>query len=380
MCFPNICFVDDLSDLEFPSAQTMTITITYEPVAWILRTVLGFIPLIINAFILYKEWMVRKSDKTEFINKYLKIYSISSIICSVIHALFAALYSFNVFCYFGLQLTVQSFALQMVFMGLYQLERLRYCFSNSQVHSNKGYPNYIFFIMYIIAILWSLYIVVYVWLTTTPYHCGINNKYQLVVEYSSMFSLYPFMTAIGTIVYILWDLTTLFLYILKVLSFKRYKTENKNIYNRIMSILNRILILTITYEIVGIGLIISFVMRSIGNIHQSSVNTVSSTTSGLCASSSLNISMYLMQEHNKYQYKQYLFTIYKFRLHYICCCCCKSIINDEMVIYSDENKEEKGQSAEKYDSSIWETRNLSVKINRIGADALELSVETTTNM
>lgn len=38
--------------------------------------------------------------------------------------------------------------LQVVFMGLYQLSRLHYCFTSSQLHSKKGYPKYAFFIMY----------------------------------------------------------------------------------------------------------------------------------------------------------------------------------------------------------------------------------------
>merc|ERR1719356_1716230 len=66
---------------------------------------------------------------------------------------------------------------QAVFMGFYQISKLYYCFSQNQIYSKKGYPNWLFIIMYIIGIFiflsgWSYpYFAV-----SLNLHCGINKK------------------------------------------------------------------------------------------------------------------------------------------------------------------------------------------------------------
>eukprot|EP01084_Bolivina_argentea_P059824 109283_1 len=64
---------------------------------------------------------------------------------------------------------------------------------------------------------------------------------------------------VNGIIYQLWDLYTLFLYARQVLSFRKIYTKDNNnkIYARIMSILQRILILTLFYEILWVYRVIA---------------------------------------------------------------------------------------------------------------------------
>eukprot|EP01084_Bolivina_argentea_P177549 307014_1 len=108
---------------------------------WVFITLTYFLTMIINVYILKKEWKKRQAKETPFITKSLQISSLLTIIFSVLPYFWGFLLYFNGFCYFANQMSV-SLYLQFNFMGLYQISRLHYCFAQSQVHSNKGYPNW----------------------------------------------------------------------------------------------------------------------------------------------------------------------------------------------------------------------------------------------
>ena len=158
------------------------------------------------------------------------------------------------------------FFLQTLFLGYYQLSRLYYCFANSQIHSNKGYSDAVFMIMYSTGLVITLFTTV-----TAPlfmnntggyinsqcgyreyqfYHIPIGDKYS---------SRYSILGSIGGLIMLLWDVTTYILYIHKIRIFVKYKGNDSNesaIKERILSTLYKITIITSFYEILClIGLI-----------------------------------------------------------------------------------------------------------------------------
>ena len=103
--------------------------------------------MIITGFIAHKEWQKRRAG-VNFTTKSLKIWSALCIFSGpLIGFCIFALY-FDGFCYFTWYFIGVTILYQPVFMGLYQLSRLYYCFANNQVYSNKGYPNWLFNIMF----------------------------------------------------------------------------------------------------------------------------------------------------------------------------------------------------------------------------------------
>ena len=95
--------------------------------------------------------------------------------------------------------------------------------------------------------------------------CGINNDYEYYKDdYTIVNKSLLNMVHVINIIYTFWDFGTLLLYICKVMSFKKYKSSKKTvIYNRIMSILIKIVILTILYQIFAVLWIIISIIEAI---------------------------------------------------------------------------------------------------------------------
>ena len=94
-----------------------------------------------------------------------------------------------------------------------------------------------------------------------------------------------------------------------------------------MSILYRMLILTIMYEIIIIfWLSIPIYWVIFGRTKL--INILYAITAGL-VSITVCYSMFLMQQHNDNEYKKFLNVLFKYNLYQICCCC-KSLVIYEM--------------------------------------------------
>ena len=161
-----------------------------------------------------------------------------------------------------------------------------------------------------------------------------------------------------------------------------------DIYNRIISILYRILILTLMYEIVIIFFIIVFIFTLFFLPKESSITYVLLIMMGGLSSISLCYSMFLMQQHNDYEYKKFLKILHNFYLHYICCCC-KSIIIYELEL--DLVKQIKNQQSVNANSNnvtgdknttkedtLDETNDASPKNIDTNINPYELSIQTAT--
>ena len=327
------------------------------PISWVPDVITDLIGAIFIWIILRHEIKNRKDIVNKFSTKSLQLSSLSCIVSCFIAYFVGFLKYFDGFCYFGRFVGNTCFGIQIISMGFYQLSRLHYCFSNSQIHSDKGYPKIVFIIMYIMGILllinWPfLQLGLGESSPALKSKCGINSKFQHdfdPVELLSVNDAFIWLIITG-IIYLIWDIITLLLYALKIRLFKTYKETQPIVYKRILSILYKIFTITLFYEIVTLLVII--LESSIGFFNDSFWSDLINDILFNLIPISICYSMYLMMEYNQQKYERFIKWIYYFKLHSICCYCCKFMvieqINDLVVDQSmienviRENTEETG--------------------------------------
>eukprot|EP01084_Bolivina_argentea_P261225 441352_1 len=364
-----------------------------QPNQWMPICIIGLVVLIINGCILIKEIKRRNHKTVKFETKYFKIWSVLCIISGVLFGFFAFVQHIDGFCHFAQHLLYIIIGFQGIFMGFYQLSKLHRLFAQSQEYNTNGYPTCLFFFMYTIGIVVLISAIICPWFfLQLPITCGINKQYQYddisKIPASTNISFAAKIIGLISIVAFLWDLTTLALYIIKLLSFQNIESNQRTRdgYNRILCGLNRIIILTVLYEITSI--ICISVTSICGQFGWSSIIGILYNISGGLASIAMNYSMFLMQQHNNDQYDKFLKLLYVLRLHYIGCCCFKSIIIDSQVSKSNSNKTEDtniksvnyskvniDNTHNSYHDTIFETRDNTIKMEHSKPDML--SIDTT---
>ena len=299
--------------------------VTWSPEEWMPGTILYIIATITSLKLLMFEVKKRKRMNASFTTKSLQY---SSIICMTAAFIVNLIYSINdfyVLCNFISVLAVIALAVQMVFMGFYQLARLHYCFANDKIYSNKGYPNWVFNVMIIIGILLIIHFAIfgmfYPDMHPLNIKCGINSKlefYYIPLQIISA-QYYGVWLLVNSLSFLAWDITTVSLYYHKI----RYlssgiKNKDERIYKRVLSILYRVFITTLFYEIS------MFVLTSVLGIVIALTDSIwiigicSSITVAFCTNA-VSISIFLMMDHNKSEYIEFLKIIKKLRLNWLCC-------------------------------------------------------------
>ena len=125
-------------------------------------------------------------------------------------------------------------------------------------------------------------------------------------------------------VYVVWDFSTLLLYIFKIRTFRKYRDANPAIHKRIMSILHRMFIVTVFYQVLctmnGVGMaVLDEVLGSAGDAD------ALLTAQVLCFSVIYSYSMFIMCEHNGKQYARFL------RAGRFVFCCCRGIVREQLA-------------------------------------------------
>ena len=332
-----------------------------------------------NMHILKMELRRRNKDDTTYANRYMKIWSIAVIICGTIFGCSYSVGYFQGFCNVSAQILTISISGQVTFLGCYQLSRLHYCFAQAKVHNRYGYSRCLFIILYIIGFSAFITAVIFPWLFTPFYiKCGINDNLQYY-PFKQTFKSNPMQgTAIWInitiFLYILWDVTILLLYTCKVLQFNRKVAVEDNIKKRIMFILNRILILTLFYEIV-------FVFLGIVSVVQDNVDWegmyVLVGFSYQFVSIVVSYSIFLMQSHNTDKYRKFLTILYTSKLYYIGCCCCGRMIRNDLYSSSSVHAPSQEQTPKKPESTIFDTRDVSIVEVNIEAGPIPNSPKST---
>ena len=118
--------------------------------------------------------------------------------------------------------------------------------------------------------------------------------------------------------------------------------ESNAIYRRINNIMNRVVIITIFYEIMLLLIIINWIISTPFGWDKSQIYVLF----GYCLPSVIkdvviSLSVTLMVEHNTMRYMRFLNVIQGFKLHYICCCCCYEIINAQIEGFGENIKKRK---------------------------------------
>ena len=203
---------------------------------WIVNIISLSLSSVIGLLILISELKQRRKSSTSFTTKWMKIFSLSCIICCVTYSLFAVLAYIPLVC--TVSVLMRGGSLMLLFMGFYQISRLYYCFSNEQVHSQKGYSKCTFRILIASGIFIFINFMTASTLTWTPKKCGYNDQADYYREYIATRRLPALQKwyLVSLIFCALWDMITLLLYIKKVRSFNKYKIKPV-VYKRIIYIL-----------------------------------------------------------------------------------------------------------------------------------------------
>ena len=207
-----------------------------------------------------------------------------------------------------LRISTIFWLLLQIFFTLYQISRLKYCFSTNN-SPKYGYPNVLFIILRIYGfciIIWSIFIIFYVGDAETD---GILC-FPRTTKYAGP------MIGLWMVLFYLWDWTVLILYIIKLVQFQCMRDKMDIVHKKVFFILQKMVSLTIIYEIAGMVTIIS------GIVFDESILLTNITHSMSVIISSFIL--FLMIEHNN---DHYVKIIYKLNKYYLCCCC-KSLIKD----------------------------------------------------
>ena len=180
---------------------------------------------VVNFVILHFEIQQRKTATTIFTAKWFKIFSISCITTGTLsHIFLISRYIPGLCTFIGLFGVISSVA-QFLSMGYYQLYRLYYCFANEQIHSDKGYPKWVFFVMYFGALFSCINYMIFWFLERNNHFYYINYKcsyldnldfYAEPIRMSSIADIGIAVIFVKPIIGGVWDITTLILYMVKL--------------------------------------------------------------------------------------------------------------------------------------------------------------------
>ena len=343
---------------------------------WIPILVLNFIGTTIGFLILRSEIRKRKQFEIEFTTIWFRLFSITCIASYFLTQIFSILAYIPGFCTFSDYLSSICGIMMYTSMAFYQLYRLYYCFANEQVHSNKGYPKYVFIVMGTLGVIVSIYTCISGFFrgidndTALLSKCGYNDKHQFyfdpiqLITHHAILPWYYFIISIWT--FIGFDLLTLCLYMMKIWTFKKYATEEPKVYARIMSILHKIFILTMFYEVFFIfnGVIASAQIKLLMMIVYDFPN--------FCVC----YSMYLMMDHNEKHYLRFLKIVYFSRLYWICCCWRHFVIDEINLVSSSINFVKEYNEENNNQISDLGTSNISVDHQKIEMPVMSIATPT----
>eukprot|EP01084_Bolivina_argentea_P190148 326849_1 len=225
----------------------------------------------------------------------------------------------HVTCKYTLPLHAIFISAQRLFLTFYQIGRLQYCFSNQSQTTNYGFSKYTFIVLYLIGsvILCTNMII-------SPVIFPINLMENYGCTYGDLNSqIYFYALFIIAISYYLWDWYVLAMYVFKLIQIKwkiRHNDSNKKAtaLRNVQSILNKILILTILYEISSFLILvvpILIVKSNYFNVHHVILESFDSILAAVI--------IYFMVDNNQKQYHPLVNTL-------LCKICNKSSENNEL--------------------------------------------------
>ena len=308
----------------------------------------------------------RKREKVPlFASKYLSFFSYFVIIIVPVSQTNVILVWFPGTCVISQNVLPPLFALVYCSLEYYQLSRLYYCFSIDKVHSNRGYPKWLFvLIVCLVGVELAGGLLSYYGEIGLTSQCGFRtNGDAYLVRY------YPFDNNAANL--IAWmsfllspppDLLILAMYCWKArsLTTRNGLQDGQNkVYIRVRLILNRVIILSFFYWIIFLFWCLISIIEPITVIFSGgkakltyNIPMILVAVVPVCVS----YSVYLMQDHNTKEYIHFLSILNKYKL-YFCCCCCYGMVRDQYQFVLDN--EEEPITPKRKTSCTWDTRNIS---------------------
>ena len=306
------------------------------PSMWIPHSVTDSILTCFNCWILTKECIHIRTNNAKYTTKYLKLWGLLCILCGTLSQLFRTMSYIPILCKF-IYYIANIFSLsQAVILGFYQLSRLYYCFSENTLYSKNGYPQILFRVMFIIGFLLLISYVSFSIVDDNTFSICPNDN-TLIPPKSSGSDIQPSWENIIRVIYSLWDFFTLYLYIRKVRMLKESQKKQNQVGKRIESLMNRILIITLFYQIC---LILSWIISvPLEHYMYDWYQVFGWHLLGAIRTVLFSFSVSLMLEHNTSRYIKFIKFLKRLKLHILFCCCYR-IIMDENIEAQNKQKEE----------------------------------------
>ena len=292
--------------------------------AWINR-VFCPITLLIILGILIKEVKKQQNVSKILLPLSLRICSITAISLCIFYEMFKFLMTIKSVCLSIHYFITIIWCCSHIFFILFQLHRLKFCFSSNDNNAKYGYSNYIFILMHIIAFILFAATLFLSSVQISKLRNDSNNGCRWHLR-----KPHYIMGAMMLILYFLWDWTVLCLYGFKLYQCikltKTMTSEQKisqqakdSILYRIKLILSKLLFLSIWNEILTL---ITFLMIILGDLHE----TIDLMQEIIQHVDMIGIAyiMTLMMEHNNHKYQQFMQCLAK----YHCICCFKDLLTE----------------------------------------------------
>ena len=337
---------------------------------WLTSTLISFMCFILALLIFLRERRKRNRDDLLISFKYLSIFSHLCIALGpVVTLLYCGAYIPGICVVSNFLMSPAGFLL-LATMEYYQLSRLYYCFSRNQVHSDSGYPDWVFAVLFTVSTIWLLTVIAisYTWF---PTECIIEPNGMVMIK-----GIYapPHRKWISWInlMYGVVELITLFLYWYKVRSLRTYENQQDgSVHDRIQSVLHRVLILTFFYLFIGALLT---TLKFVGRV-ASVEGIIKERPFGNWVFSvmhlSISYSMFLMQDHNTSEYVAFLRFVRRYKCIW-CFCCFGYMVNEQYRILVDNVDERTFEKKKSIQTA--NTRNISADVvYRINATGIEFS-------
>ena len=154
------------------------------------------------------------------------------------------------------------------------------------------------------------------------------------------------------------------------------------VYQRVTSVLHKITLLTLFYQICGTLSVIGGAFDWFFGIPLNSIESYVVALSQVTA-------IYLMMDHNESEHIKFLKWMNKYKCDWICYCCCRFMIVEQLNYLDpetatnrvnlevDRNGKNKMQDSNPRESTQWETRNVSTDDYQIKTNGNEISIATT---
>eukprot|EP01083_Nonionella_stella_P006971 20176_1 len=277
--------------------------------------------------VLYYELKHRQSisEKNKKKQRWLLVWSMSTILCSTMSNLLFVVYALPTVCLYTTHLAVFTWGHKLVFLGLFQIRRLQLLFREDHDQDHVKLER-LFKALYCGAFLPVLCCILMMMAMTVEDH----GEYGCIWTYQQFGYVVNWM---WIFLYLCWDGTTLIVYILKLLQYRKsiQKTMNnpenrilphtKALYNNIKSALSKVILLTLVYEVTST--IVALLTNILNLTHNEYLVIVYYAVSSVDIFAS-GFVVYLMQNHNKKHYHAFLLVLNKLHLTL----CCKTLAHD----------------------------------------------------